>query len=179
MAGRVDIRKARVLLVCGRAHTVQVLRTTFGLLHVKSLVVMPTASSALEALKGHPFTAVFCDGGIEDVAGLPFALAARRMPGMLNPMIPIFTLAAFPNQRDVERARDEGVTDVLAQPVSAAVISRKLRAALACPRPFIAAPDFFGPDRRAGARKPFFGEDRRTRQPKKVKLPEAAVRELS
>ncbi|HVZ68784.1 MAG TPA: response regulator [Rhizomicrobium sp.] len=166
-----DIKRARVLLVCGRAHMVQVLRTTFGLLNLKSVVVMPTAASALEALKGHPFTAVFCDSAIEDVDGLPFALAARRTPGVLNPMIPIFTLASFPNQRDVERARDEGVTDVLAQPVSAAVISRKLRGALVRPRPFIAASDFFGPDRRAGVRKPFFGDDRRRRQPKKVNIP--------
>lgn len=165
-----DVRKARVLLVCGRAHGVQILRTTFGLLNLRSVVVMPTASSALEALRGHPFTAVFCDGAIEDVDGIPFALAARRTAGVLNPMIPIFTLASFPSRADVERARDEGVTDVLAQPVSAAVISRKLRTALAHPRPFIAAPDFFGPDRR-GVRGTFHGYDRRSRQPKKVNYP--------
>lgn len=174
MTGRVDIRKARVLLVCGRSQTVQVLRTTFGMLNLKAVVVMPTAAGALDALKIHPFTAVFCDGAIEDVDGMAFTLAARRLPGMLNPMIPIFTLASFPSRGDVERVRDEGVTDVLAQPVSAAVIVRKLRTALAHPRPFIAAPDFFGPDRRAGARKPFYGNERRSRQARKIRLPEPA-----
>lgn len=174
MTGRADIRKARVLLVCGRAHTVQVLRTTFGMLNLKAVVVMPTAASALDALKIHPFTAVFCDGGIEEVDGMPFTLAARRLPGMLNPMVPIFTLASFPGRTDVERARDEGVTDVLAQPVSAAIILRKLRIALARPRPFIAAADFFGPDRRVSDRKAFHGDERRSRQPRKVKLPETA-----
>jgi CheY-like chemotaxis protein len=172
MAGRIDIRKARVLLVCGRAHTVQVLRTTFGMLNLKAVVVIPTAAGALDALKIHPFTAVFCDGGLEEVDGMPFALAARRLPGMLNPTIPICTLASIPRRADVERARDEGVTDVLAQPVSAAAIVRKLRVALTRPRPFIAAPDFFGPDRRAGARKPFHGNERRSRQARKIKLPE-------
>lgn len=171
MAGRADIKKARVLLVCGRAHAVQVLRTTFGMLNLKSVVVMPTAASALEALRGHPFTAVFCDSAIEDVDGVPFALAARRLPGILNPMIPIFTLASFPSRADVERARDQGVTDVLAQPVSAAIIVRKLRTALAHPRPFIAAPDFFGPDRRTRASKTYFDADRRSRQPKKIVYP--------
>lgn len=171
MAGRANIRKARVLLVCGRAHTVQVLRTTFGMLNLKSVVVMPTAAGALDALKIHPFTAVFCDGAIEEVDGMPFTLAARRLPGMLNPMIPIFTLASFPSRADVERARDQGVTDVLAQPVSATVIVRKLRTALAHPRPFIAAADFFGPDRRTRDSKSYFDTDRRSRQPKKVTLP--------
>jgi CheY-like chemotaxis protein len=168
MAGRVDIRKARVLLASGRAHTVQVLRTTFGMLNLKSVVVMPTAGSALDALRAHPFTAVFCDSRIEDIDGMPFALAARRLPGMLNPMIPIFMLASFPNRADVERARDQGVTDVLAQPVSAAVIVRKLCTALAHPRPFIAASDFFGPDRRTRPAGKFFDTERRVRQPKKL-----------
>jgi CheY-like chemotaxis protein len=172
MASRVDVKNARVLLVSGRAHTVQVLRTTFGLLHLKGVVVMHSAATALEALRTHPFTAVFCDDSVEEIDGLAFPLAARRAAGLLNPMIPIFALASFPNRRDVERARDDGVTDVLAKPVSAAVIVRKLRAALANPRPFIAAPDFFGPDRRAGPRGPFFGDERRTRQAKKVRMPE-------
>jgi CheY-like chemotaxis protein len=169
---RVDIRTARVLLVCGRAHSVRVLRTTFGMLNLKSVVVMPTAASALDALRAHPFTAVFCDGGIEPVEGLPFALAARRTPGLLNPMIPIFTLASFPSRKDVERARDEGVTDILVQPVAAAVVIRKLKAALASPRPFIAAPDFFGPDRRARDRGVLIGRERRSRQAKKLTLPQ-------
>lgn len=173
MTGRVDIKKARVLLVCGRAQGVQVLRTTFGLLNLQSVVVMPTAESGLDALRAHPFTAVFCDGAIRCADGAGFAFAARRAPGLLNPMIPIFVLASFPSRKDVERARDEGVTDVLAQPVSAAVIIRKLRAALICPRPFIAAPEFFGPDRRAQPNATFPNE-RRSRQPKKVKMPEPA-----
>jgi len=171
MAGRVDIAKARVLLVCGRSQTAQVLRTTFGLLNLKTLAIMPTAQSALDALKTHPFTAVFCDGAIEEMDDVPFALAARRTPGVLNPMIPIFVIASFPDRKAVERARDEGVTDVLAQPVSAAVISRKLRTALAHPRAFIAAADFFGPDRRVGVRRSFHGADRRKRTGRKVTVP--------
>jgi hypothetical protein len=44
-----------------------------------------------------------------------------------------------------------------------------LRVALSTPRPFIAASDFFGPDRRAKER-PWRGQDRRTRTPKKMKI---------
>jgi DNA-binding response OmpR family regulator len=123
---------------------------------------------ALDALRTHPFTAVFCDSRLDPVDGVPFPLAARRTPGLLNPMIPIFALASFPSREDVERARDEGITDVLAQPVSAAVIVRKLKASLACPRPFIAAPDFFGPDRRMRKQPTDLDHERRTRQAKKI-----------
>jgi hypothetical protein len=44
-----------------------------------------------------------------------------------------------------------------------------LLAALLKPRPFIAAPDFFGPDRRARARA-WRGRDRRKHTPRKSKI---------
>jgi two-component system chemotaxis response regulator CheY len=64
-------------------------------------------------------------------------------------MIAIF--AAFPEarKRDEETARDLGVHDMICRPVSPKTVTTKLRAMLVAPRPFIAAPSFFGPDRRA------------------------------
>jgi CheY-like chemotaxis protein len=43
-------------------------------------------------------------------------------------------------------------------------------AATTAPRPFIVASEFFGPDRRARARAPWHGDDRRTRVAKKQKM---------
>ena len=82
-----------------------------------------------------------------------------------------------PRRRDVEMARDVGNTDVLTRPVSAKTIMRELHLAVAEPRPFIAASDFFGPDRCTGARSHFRGSDRRKRQPRKVKVAAPGLRE--
>jgi hypothetical protein len=96
-------------------------------------------------------------------------LAVRRSGAALNPMIPIFAVYGGARRRDVEKERDDGITDVICRPVSPKTIMDKLQLALDAPRPFIAAASFFGPDRRAKER-PWRGEDRRALTPKKIKV---------
>jgi PleD family two-component response regulator len=165
---KLDLAAARILIVGARGHAGSTLRTVLTVAGVNRIVLMDEPARALDMLGTERFTAVFVEGGtmLDD---LPFAQAARRSPGLLNPMIPIFVVYAGARRRDVERSRDDGVTDVICRPVSPKTVSNKLRAALAAPRPFIAAPDFFGPDRRAKER-PWRGQDRRTVTPKKTKV---------
>ena len=170
MRGQLDFRDARVLIVGARPSSVKVLRIALGLAGVGSVLSEPDSTRAIELLCSEPFAAVFCDSECEPVSGTHFTLAARRTTGVLNPMIPIFLLSSAAHRRAVERARDTGVTDILARPISAATILRKLRLAVARPRAFIAAPDFFGPDRRGSKRPSFVGTERRRRTARKLKL---------
>ena len=163
-----DIAAARVLIVGAKGHAGPTLRTVLAAAGVTRVVMMDEPHRALDTLCSERFTAVFVEGGTE-LDGAPFAQAARRSPSLLNPMIPIFAVYGGPRRRDVERSRDDGVTDVISRPMSPKTVSEKLRAALAAPRPFIAAPEFFGPDRRAKQR-PWRGDDRRKLAPKKTKV---------
>jgi CheY-like chemotaxis protein len=174
MSGQADISQMHVLLVGGRPGGVQILRTAFGLLGLKQVVAVAESARAIEALRSQSFSAIFCDAGAEHYKSMTFPVAARRAPGIVNPMTPLFIVYSHARQRQVEQARDVGVTDVLTHPVSAATIARKLQAAVLAPRPFIAAPSFFGPDRRAKRHASWHGDERRTRIAKKtrVTLPE-------
>ncbi|HTP77089.1 MAG TPA: hypothetical protein VMJ73_08905 [Rhizomicrobium sp.] len=165
-----ELKDLRVLVVGGKPSSVQILRTVFGVAGINNVVTVAESRIAVNLLCSERFAAVFCDDRCESVAGQPFPLAARRGTGLLNPMVPIFLLCSAARRRQVEHARDTGITDVLARPVSAATILRKLRIALVKPRPFIAAPDFFGPDRRVREHGPIAGEERRRRSAKKVKV---------
>lgn len=174
---KTDLADLRVLLVGGRTGYVQVLRTAFSLLGMRRISGVQDGARAVEMLRSQSFHAVFCDADIGKVGKLSFAAAARQTPGILNPMTPLFLVCSLARRRHVEQARDAGVTDVLTHPVSAATIARKLEAAIASPRPFIAAPAFFGPDRRTAQRSSgWHGEDRRKRTARKARLakPDAA-----
>ncbi len=160
----------RMVIVGGKTHAVQVMRQVLGIIGVRQIQAVADAAAAIDLLCHQSFSAVFCDETVLGAGGLDFGRAARRAKGLLNPMVPIFLVCGGPRRRDVEAARDAGFTDVLTRPVSAATIMRKLDLALGRPRPFIVASDFFGPDRRGGPRAWFRGEDRRTRQPRKVKV---------
>ncbi|MBV9420614.1 MAG: hypothetical protein JO348_12655 [Alphaproteobacteria bacterium] len=172
-----EIRNLRLLVVGGRPASVQILRTAFSLLGMRSVTVVAESDKAIDALRSQHFSAIFADAGAEPVGRMTFVRAARRSKGLLNPMTPLFVIYTNARQKHVEYARDEGVTDVLTHPVSAATIQRKLEVALGAPRPFIAAPSFFGPDRRTERRNVWSGDERRKRLAKKTKivLPDAPV----
>jgi CheY-like chemotaxis protein len=173
MNGQINLQHLRVLLVGGKPAAVQVLRTALGMLSVLHVVAVAESARAIETLRGQKFSAIFCDANAERYDGLSFAAAARRTPGVLDPMTPLFMICTLARQHQVEQARDIGVTDVLTHPVSAATIARKLSAALKAPRPFIVAPSFFGPDRRTRRPPDWQGDDRRSRIARKTRLPVA------
>ncbi len=167
MREQAELGALPVLIVGGRAHGVQILRQALHMAGVKGTRVVSRPEAAVQLLRSNRFQAVFCDP-VEFDAGA-FIVVARQTPGLLNPMIPIFLLCLRPRRRDIEAARDQGFTDVIARPLSAATVKRKLRSALTHPRAFIATSDFFGPDRRTRERV-WKGPDRRQRQPRKIKV---------
>jgi CheY-like chemotaxis protein len=167
---RADIKDLQVLIVGGKPHAVTILRTAFGIIGLNQVSAIAKSERAIQHLRDEDVDAVFCDEAAGAVDGVPFPLAARRAEGVRNPMLPIFLVCSSPVRRQIEGARDDGVTDILVRPVSAATIIRKLRIAVLAPRPFILAGGFFGPDRRGGVRSPFFGRDRRTRRPRKLSV---------
>lgn len=167
---RTDFSAHRVLVVGAKTHAIKLLRSVLGIAGVGKVTHVEDGRRALELLGMEHFSAVFCDYGVEEADEKPFIVAARRSDAMLNPMIPIFVLQERARRRDVEKARDIGVTDVLTTPISPKTLIDKLYAATQMPRPFIVATEFFGPDRRAKARPSYFGSDRRKRAPKKTKV---------
>jgi CheY-like chemotaxis protein len=169
MREQTDLKALRVLVVGGRLSGVQILRAVLGLAGIGGVVAEQQARPALELLRQERFAALFCDDYCQSVAGMAFPLAARRTPGVLNPTIPIFMLCSAARRRQIEQARDTGVTDVLTPPLRTATVVRKLCTALASPRPFIAAADFFGPDRRARRGDAFSGDERRARAAHRLK----------
>jgi DNA-binding response OmpR family regulator len=165
-----SLSEVRVLLVARKVSGTQILRTVFTLAGVSKITLTDEPRRALELLCIESFHAVFVEGALEH-DGMPFAIAARRIPALLNPMIAIFAVFPEARRRDVELARDLGVHDVICRPVSPKTIAAKLRGVLAEPRPFIAAPGFFGPDRRAKSRAAGSPpQERRTRAAKKTKV---------
>jgi two-component system chemotaxis response regulator CheY len=167
---RADFSNHRILVLGAKTHTIGILRSILGICGVTQIIQVEETIRALELLTMEHFTSVFCDANAQEVDGMSFATAARRREGMLNPMIPIFAIQERARRRDVEKARDTGVTDMLTTPISPKTIMTKLKVAEVAPRPFIVAPEFFGPDRRAKSRAPWSGADRRTRQAKKTKV---------
>ncbi len=171
-----DFSALRLLIVGGGTHATRTLRMILGIAGIRDVTTASDSAAAIELLRTQKFSAIFFDEHTEPVKHVPFSRAARHSAGILNPMIPIFVVSASPRRKLVEAERDRGVSDVIARPMSAATVLRKLQLAFENPRSFIKAGEFFGPDRRGEKRAPFDGQDRRARAARKVKVSLAEAR---
>lgn len=90
---------------------------------------------------------VLCDW-TPDLDGIGFLRRIRLDHESVNPYVPIVVVTANTELRHVCFARDNGMTEFLAKPVSARTIYSRLCSVIDNPRPFIRVNDFFGPDRR-------------------------------
>ncbi|MBV9549623.1 MAG: hypothetical protein JO256_08140 [Alphaproteobacteria bacterium] len=167
---RADFKALRILLVSEKNHGAQTLRAVMQMAGITRLTSMESPRRALEVLSMDHYDAVFCSESCEQVGELSFPLAVRQTRGVLNPLIPVFVFQERARRRDVEAARDIGATDFLTCPISPKTVMTKLTAAIANPRPFIKATEYFGPDRRAKMRPSWGGDERRSRTPKKIKV---------
>jgi hypothetical protein len=61
----------------------------------------------------------------------------------------------------VVSARDAGVTEFLAKPISAKALYQRILNVVANPRPFIRTKTYFGPDRRRNVNPNYVGPERR------------------
>ena len=92
--------------------------------------------------------------------GLDF-IARVRAQGGEDRLTPIIMLTGHSDMLRLSAARDRGVNEFLAKPVTARNILLRLEAVIMRPRPYVQAPDFFGPDRRRRQSPDYRGPRRR------------------
>lgn len=73
---------------------------------------------------------------------------------------PVLFCTAHTSLQVVTSGRDTGATEILMKPVSAEKLAHRLLYIIDHPRPFVRAPEFFGPDRRR-KNQTFVGSERR------------------
>jgi DNA-binding response OmpR family regulator len=85
-----------------------------------------------------------------------------RQPGAnANPYVPIIMLSGHSEKKRVVSARDAGVTEFLAKPISAKALYQRILNIVVSPRSFIKTRTYFGPDRRRNTNLTYVGPERR------------------
>jgi DNA-binding response OmpR family regulator len=70
-------------------------------------------------------------------------------------------LTGHTEKQRVTAARDAGITEFLAKPISAKALYQRIVNVVANPRPFIKTKTYFGPDRRRAVSNSYVGPERR------------------
>ena len=88
------------------------------------------------------------DWHMQPLDGLDFVRLVRTASDSPNPYVPIIMLTGYTEYARVVEARDAGINEFLAKPISAKSLYLRFAAIIDNPRPFIRTKKYFGPDRR-------------------------------
>lgn len=103
---------------------------------------------------------IFADHLMAPMGGLDLLRWVRGHESDRVRFLPFIMMSGEADREAVCNARDAGVTEYLAKPMSVINVASRLLAVIDKPRPFIRAPHYFGPDRRRQTL-PYEGHDRR------------------
>ena len=157
----IDFNKLRFLVCDDNAHMRRILRTLLHSFGAREVYEAEDGATALEMYSHYVPDIVICDWSMPIFDGLELAQMIRQPDGAGNPYAPIIMLTGHSEKRRVMVARDAGVTEFLAKPISAKGLYQRILNVVANPRPFNKTNNYFGPDRRRNTNNAYIGVERR------------------
>jgi two-component system, chemotaxis family, chemotaxis protein CheY len=134
---RIDFNKLRFLVIDDNAHMRRILRTLLHGFGARDVYEAEDGAAGLEAFTHYMPDIVLTDWAMPIFDGLELA------------------------QMRVVSARDAGITEFMAKPISAKALYQRILNVVANPRPFIKTKTYFGPDRRRNVNVNYAGPERR------------------
>lgn len=143
---RYDLLK--ILLVDDNHYMRVLLAEILRAIGVQHLYEANDGAEGLQMLRDHPIDVVMTDLSMQPLDGIDFVRLLRNSPDSPNPMAPVIMVTGHSTFARVNEARDAGVSEFLAKPLTARGVVERLHQAIEHPRPFVRTGDYFGPDRR-------------------------------
>lgn len=145
-----DFSALKVMVVDDSKYMRTVFREFLNALGVKrgKIVECPNGEDAMEAFHIFQPDLVITDYLMEPMDGLELTRKIRGDENELASFTPIILCTGYTEPERVEEARDAGVHEVLAKPITAERLYARIRNIIEFPRDFERSEDYVGPDRR-------------------------------
>jgi CheY-like chemotaxis protein len=170
--GRINFAGLRILVADQNMFERRVVSQICRGFEVRNVVDVADGTEALDMMKTHRFDLVFCDVSLRGMSGLDLARQIRSDAAILDRQVPIILLTSQTQYAKIVAARDSGVTEIVAKPISPKLLQDRIVYVFQQPRPFVEAASYVGPSRRRrdanfnggdrrgmGARSPDFDND--------------------
>ena len=147
-SSRYVLENVNVMVLDDNRHMRQLVETILHALGVKHVFQSSDAEQAFKDIQHFNPDVIIVDWHMEPLDGLEFVKLVRTAKDSPNPYVPIIMLSGFTEYRRVIEARDAGIHEFLAKPISAKALYQRFASIIDNPRPFVRTADYFGPDRR-------------------------------
>ncbi len=155
------LERLKVLVVDDNHHMINIIKTILRGFEVKDFFDTNSARDAFQIIRTTPVDLIITDFSMDPVDGCELTKLIRTAEDSPNHFVPIIMLTAYAERSKVEQARDAGVTEFCAKPVTATELYRKVCSVINTPRSFVRTSVYFGPDRRRRKDDNYKGKERR------------------
>jgi len=142
------LEELRVLLVDDNADMRSLVKSLIHAMGIKKVVECSDGGEALQELKIKKYDLIITDWVMEPIDGLEFVRLLRTAPDSPCPKANVIMLTSNTEYEQVLTARDAGITEFLAKPISPEKLYTRIISVLKFPRPFVERKGYTGPDRR-------------------------------
>jgi CheY-like chemotaxis protein len=156
---RYDLLK--ILLVDDNHHMRVLLSEILRAIGVIHIYEASDGAQGLQMMKTHDVDIIMTDLSMQPLDGIDFTRLIRRSKDSPNQMCPIIMITGHSTLTRVHEARDAGVNEFMAKPLTAKGVIDRIHQVIENPRPFVRTSDYFGPDRRRRADPNYRGPLRR------------------
>ena len=156
--------RVRVLVVDDNVHMRKLVITILQAFGVQQISEAENGERAWTVLRETNPDVLVLDWVMEGMSGLDLVQMIRTNPQAPNPFLPVIMLTGHTSLEHVRQARDAGVNEFIAKPVSVKTMMSRLVSVIEQPRPYVRTGVYFGPCRRRHI-EDFRGRERRTEKP--------------
>jgi CheY-like chemotaxis protein len=143
-----NFNRLKVLVVDDNLHMRALVSAVLHAFGVTTVFEAASAEEAWKILTVKRCDLVFVDWAMAGMTGLEFSQKIRTAKDSPNQFVPIVMITGHTSMERVHAARDAGVNEFLAKPVSSKSILARLISVIENPRPFVRTKSYFGPCRR-------------------------------
>ncbi|HEX2215598.1 MAG TPA: response regulator [Xanthobacteraceae bacterium] len=158
---RPEFNRLRFLVVDDNAHMRRILRTLLHGFGTREVYEAEDGAAGLEVFTHNLPDIIITDWAMPILDGIELTQMIRQPDASANPYVPIIMLTGHSEKKRVIAARDAGVTEFLAKPISAQALYQRILNVLVSPRSFVKTNNYFGPDRRRSNTANYAGTERR------------------
>lgn len=137
----------QILVVDDNQHMRLLLSEILRALGVRRIFEASDGAEGLQMLRTHPVDIILTDLAMQPLDGIAFVRLLRQSNGPCQ-MTPVIMISGHSTMARVNEARNAGVDEFLAKPLTARGVLDRVALVIDHPRAYVRTSDYFGPERR-------------------------------
>lgn len=156
-----DLSRLKILVVDDSKFMRAIVVNVLNALNCKDVVTATDGADAFDRMQSYSPDIIITNWFMSPLDGIEFTRMLRAKTDEPEEMTPVIMLTAFTESFRVGQARDAGVNEFLAKPISAKVLYSRLVSVVMYSQSFVRAPNYTGPCRRRHSSEDYIGPRKR------------------